>query len=142
MKILYKTSSISTGGRDGRVKVENSPLEFEMALPKEMGGTKPNGVNPEQLFAAGYSACFGSAVQHVLRAKRLSIPVPTIHVTVGIGSNESNGFSLSVDILVCFKGIDQATAESLAQEAHQVCPYSNATRGNIDVTVSAQVEEV
>jgi Ohr subfamily peroxiredoxin len=140
MKILYKTSAISTGGRDGKVTIENSPLKFEMALPAEMGGTKPSGVNPEQLFAAGYSACFGSAVQHVIREKRLLIPAPTIHVSVGIGRNESNGFSLAVDIVVVFKGVDLNIAEELAKEAHQVCPYSNATRGNIEVTVSAKIE--
>ena len=143
MKILYNTSAISTGGRDGKVIVENSPLEFEMALPAELGGAKKIGANPEQLFAAGYSACFGSALQHVLgdlRAKRMSIQAPTIHLTVGIGKNDADGFSLAVDIVAIFKDVDQNTAETLVKEAHQVCPYSNATRGNIDVTVSAKVE--
>lgn len=140
MKILYKTSAVSTGGRDGKVVVENSPLEFEMALPLELGGGKKSGANPEQLFAAGYSACFGSALQHVLRAKKLPIKVPTIHLTVGIGSNDVGGFYLAVDIVAVFKDIDLNTAEALVKEAHQVCPYSNATRGNIEVTVSAKVE--
>lgn len=140
MKILYNTSAISTGGRDGEVIVENSPLKFEMALPAELGGAKKNGANPEQLFAAGYAACFGSALQHVLRAKKMSIQVPTIHLAVGIGRNDAGGFTLAVDIVAAFKDIDQNTAEVLVKEAHQVCPYSNATRGNIDVTVSAKVE--
>jgi osmotically inducible protein OsmC len=140
MKILYEASAVSTGGRDGRVAVENSPLEFDMALPAELGGTKKSGVNPEQLFAAGYSACFGSAMQHVLREKKLPIRVPTIHLKVGIGRNDAGGFSLAVDITAVFKGIDQETADALVKEAHQVCPYSNATRGNIDVTVSARIE--
>ena len=140
MKIMYKTTAISTGGRDGKVIVENSPLEFEMATPAELGGTKENGANPEQLFAAGYAACFGSAIQHVIRAKKKQVQVPTIHATVGIGKNEANGFALAVDIIVVFKDIDQDTAEALVKEAHQVCPYSNATRGNIDVNVSAKVE--
>lgn len=140
MKILYKTSAVSTGGRDGNVVIENSPFKFEMALPPELGGTKKNGANPEQLFAAGYSACFGSAMQHVLRAKKMSVEVPTIHLTVGIGRNNGAGFALAVDIVAIFKGIDQATADTLVKEAHQVCPYSNATRGNIEVSVSAQVE--
>jgi len=138
LKILYKTSAISTGGRDGTVIVENSPLEFKMALPAELGGSK-EGVNPEQLFAAGYSACFGSAMQHVYREKKLSIPVPTIHLSVGIGKNDAGGFSLAVEILAVFKDIDQVMADELVKEAHQVCPYSNATRGNIDVTISAKV---
>jgi len=140
MNILYKTSAVSTGGRDGKVKVENSSLEFEMALPAELGGAKKIGANPEQLFAAGYATCFGSAVQHVLREKKLAIPVPTIHLEVGIGRNETNGFALAVGIVVVFKDVDQATADSLVKEAHQVCPYSNATRGNIEVSVLAKVE--
>lgn len=142
MKILYNTTAISTGGRDGKVVVENSPLEFEMALPAELGGAKKNGANPEQLFAAGYAACFGSALQHVLRAKKMSIQIPSIHLTVGIGRNDDNGFSLAVNIVAVFKDIGQDTAEELVNEAHQVCPYSNATRGNIDVTVLAKVEKL
>lgn len=140
MRILYKTSAVSTGGRDGNVVIENSPLKFEMALPPELGGTKKSGANPEQLFAAGYSACFGSAMQQLLRAKKMSVEVPTIHLTVGIGRNNEAGFALAVDIVAVFRGIDQATADTLVKEAHQVCPYSNATRGNIEVSVSAKVE--
>lgn len=139
MKIQYETTAVSTGGRDGRVVVENSPLEFEMAPPAEMGGTKA-GVNPEQLFAAGYSACFGSAVQHVVRVKRLSVQAPSIHVKVGIGRNDAGGYSLAVDITAVFRDVTQETADALVNEAHRVCPYSNATRGNIDVKVAARVE--
>lgn len=140
MDILYKASAISTGGRDGKVHVENSDLEFDMALPAALGGNKKSGVNPEQLFAAGYAACFGSAVQHVLRTRKLPLKVPSINVTAGIGRNDAGGFSLAVDILVTFHDVDLETAQALVKEAHQVCPYSNATRGNIDVTVSAKVE--
>jgi len=140
MKIIYKTTAVSTGGRDGKVIVENSPLEFDMALPTELGGAKKSGANPEQLFAAGYAACFGSALQHVLREKKMIVPMPTIHTTVGIGKKNASGFTLAVDIVVVFKDIDNDTAEELVKEAHQVCPYSNATRGNIDVTVLGKVE--
>jgi len=140
MKILYKTTAISTGGRDGKVSVENSPLKFEMAPPQELGGSINDAANPEQLFAAGYAACFGSAVQHVLRTKKMDVKAPTIHTTVGIGKNDAGGFSLAVDIVAVFKDIDQETADILLNEAHQVCPYSNATRGNIDVNISAKVE--
>ncbi len=140
MKILYSAAALSTGGRDGQVAVENSPLQFEMASPPELGGTKPGGANPEQLFAAGYAACFGSALQHVLRKKRVAIDPPGVRVTVGIGRNEAGGFSLAADIVAIFTGVDQAAAEALAAEAHQVCPYSNATRGNIEVTVMAAVK--
>lgn len=139
MKILYHTKATAVGGRDGHVTVENLPIQFEMALPSELGGTKPVGFNPEELFAAGYSACFGSAVQHVLRLKRLNIDPPAVSVNVGIGKNESGGFALAADIEVVFHGVDQATADEIAAQAHQVCPYSNATRGNIEVNVTAKV---
>ncbi len=139
MKNLYTTKAVAIGGRDGQVSVEGSPVRFEMALPAELGGHKGVGFNPEQLFAAGYSACFGSAVQHVLKLKRLTLPAPEVHVTVGIGRNDAGGFALDAEIVVVFSGVDQATADALAAEAHQVCPYSNATRGNVDVRVSAKV---
>ena len=139
MKIMYKTTAVSVGGRDGQVSVENVPIRFEMALPADMGGTKAVGLNPEQLFAAGYSACFGSAVQHVLKLKRLKLDAPEVHTTVGIGRNDAGGFQLAVEITVVFTGIEQAQADEIAAEAHKVCPYSNATRVNIDVSVSAKV---
>jgi len=136
---MYQAKAVSVGGRDGQVTVENSPIHFEMALPPELGGKKAIGFNPEQLFAAGYSACFGSALQHVLKLKRMNIDAPEVHVDVGIGRNEAGGFALAADITVFFKGVDQATADELAAEAHQVCPYSNATRGNVEVNVKAVV---
>lgn len=139
MNIQYRTKAVSTGGRNGRVEVENSSLVFDMAPPAELGGTKP-GVNPEQLFAAGYAACFGGAVQHALRVKKMPVAAPTIEMTVGLGKNEADENTLEVDIVGIFKGIDQETADSLVQEGHQICPYSRATRGNIKVTVSARVE--
>ena len=139
MDVIYKTSAVSTGGRDGKVNVENSPLEFEMALPAELGGAKKVGANPEQLFAAGYSACFGSALQHVIRSKKLSIPAPMVQTTVGIGKNDVGGFKLAVQIVATISGVDQESADAIAKEAHLVCPYSNATRGNIDVSVTAKI---
>lgn len=139
MKILYSTSAISTGGRSGKVIVENSPLEFDMAPPSAPGGNK-TGTNPEQLFAAGYSACFGSALQHVIRVKKLPMRVPTVHLTVGLGTDDSGNNALAVDIEAIFYDTNQAAADAIVQEAHQICPYSNATRGNIDVKVSARVE--
>lgn len=139
MKVLYSTTALSTGGRDGQVKVEGSPLSFEMATPAELGGVKPQGANPEQLFAAGYSACFGSAVQHVLRGRKLKLDPPDVRITAGIGRNDAGGFSLAVDILVTLSGVDMETAADIAREAHTVCPYSNATRGNIEVNVTATV---
>ena len=142
MNIMYKTTAVSTKGRSGKVVVDNSPLEFSMTAPVEMGGApeaQKHGVNPEQLFAAGYAACFGSALQHVIREKKLPIPTPGVEVTVGIGKNESGGFELAVDIVAIISGLDQAAADAVVNEAHYVCPYSNATRGNIEVNISAKV---
>ena len=140
MKILYKTKAISTGGRDGgKVRIENSALEFDMAVPVEMGGAGKPGTNPEQLFAAGYAACFESAFRRIARTKKIDLKSLSIAVEVGIGPNETGGFALSANITALVSGVDQATADTLVQEAHQLCPYSNATRGNIAVTVAAQV---
>ena len=138
MNIDYKTTAFSTGGRDGHVRVENSPIDFEIALPAGLGGKKLDGVNPEQLFAAGYAACFGSALQHAIRVRRLKLPAPDVQATVGIGRNDSGNFQLEVDLVAIVDTDDAALAESLAQEAHQVCPYSHATRGNIRVNVSGK----
>ena len=140
MKILYNASAVAIGGRDGQVSIAGSPIHFEMASPAELGGNKPTGFNPEQLFAAGYASCFGSALQNVIKIKRLSIALPQVHVNVGIGKNDAGGFTLAVAIEAVFKGVAQTEAEAIAAQAHQMCPYSNATRGNIDVTVSARVE--
>ena len=134
MNIMYKTTAVSTKGRSGKVVVENSPLEFSMTAPVEMGGSpeaQKTGVNPEQLFAAGYAACFGSALQHVIREKKLPIPTPSVEATVGIGKNDSGGFELAVEIVAIISGLDQAAAEEVVNEAHYVCPYSNATRGTL-----------
>ena len=137
MDIIYKTTAVNHGGRDGEVAVENSPLHFDMALPPELGGGKESGANPEQLFAAGYATCFGSAMQHALRTQKVHTSVPVINLTVGIGKADAGGYQLAVDIVAVFKGIDQVTADALLKEAHDVCPYSRATRGNIDVTLKS-----
>jgi Ohr subfamily peroxiredoxin len=139
MNALYKTSAVSRGGRDGTVSVQNSSLMFDMAAPAELGGMK-TGVNPEQLFAAGYSACFGSAVQHVIRTRRVVADPPEVKITVGLGKNDAGGFQLSADILVTFTGLSPETADIIAKEAHEVCPYSNAIRGNVEVTLKAEVK--
>jgi Ohr subfamily peroxiredoxin len=138
MNIDYKTTAYATGGRDGHVRVDNSLIDFEMALPAGLGGKKTEGVNPEQLFAAGYASCFGSALQHAIRVRRLKLPAPDVQANVGIGRNDSGNFQLEVDLVAIVDTDDTALAEALAQEAHQVCPYSHATRGNIQVTVSGK----
>jgi Ohr subfamily peroxiredoxin len=139
MNNAYQTTAYSTGGLDGHVRVEGTPIDFEMALPAGLGGAKKEGVNPEQLFAAGYAACFGSALQHVFRVRKLNLPVPEVHVTAAIGEQDG-GNQLAVDILAVFKGVEQDAADKLVAEAHQICPYSKATRGNIEVNVSAKAE--
>lgn len=142
MDIMYKTTAISTRGRSGKVVVEKSSLEFDMTAPVEMGGAEEaqkNKANPEQLFAAGYAACFGSALQHAIREKKLPIPTPSVETTVGIGKNDSGGFELTVKIVALISGLDQAAADAVVNDAHYICPYSNATRGNIEVNVSAKI---
>ncbi|MPM14607.1 Organic hydroperoxide resistance protein OhrA [bioreactor metagenome] len=138
MNIDYKATAYATGGRDGHVRVNDSPIDFEMALPAGLGGKKIEGANPEQLFAAGYAACFGSALQHVIRVRRLRLPPPDVQTTVGIGRNDAGNFQLEVEIVAIIDTDDAALADSLTQEAHQVCPYSHATRGNITVTLSGR----
>ena len=140
MKALYTATAESTGGRSGKVKVNGSALEYDMAPPAEMGGTKP-GVNPEQLFAAGYAACFGSALQHVVRVRKLHIPAPDVRLTVGIDKDENGAFFLSAEIVGIIRGVDQTLADDIVKEAHTVCPYSKATMGNINVTLSAVVAQ-
>lgn len=139
MNALYKTTAVSTGGRSGKVIVEESPLKFEMSPPAEMGGMKL-GTNPEQLFAAGYAACFGSALQHVVRIKKLNIPAPSVRLTVGMDKDDSGNYFLRAEIVAIITGVDQAAADEIVKEAHNVCPYSRATRGNIDVMISAEIE--
>jgi len=138
MKALYTTTAVSSGGRAGKVAVNGTSLEYNMSPPPEMGGTKP-GFNPEQLFAAGYAACFRSALQHVVRVRKLRIPAPDVRLTVGIDQDESGGFFLSADIVGIIKDVDQSLADELVKEAHTVCPYSKATMGNIEVTLSSEV---
>jgi osmotically inducible protein OsmC len=136
MKPLYSTEALAAGaGRDGHVDVSGSDLAFDMAVPKAMGGSG-KGANPEQLFAAGYAACYHSALQAVARQKKVSIEGSSVGARVSIGSNDEGGFALAVDLEVVIPELDHETAQALADAAHQVCPYSNATRGNIPVNVT------
>lgn len=136
MKPLYTTEALATGGgRDGHVAVAGSDLALDLAIPTEMGGSG-NGANPEQLFAAGYSACFHSALQSVARQQKIAIDGSSVGARVTIGSEGDGGFSLAVELEVVIPELDHDAAQALADAAHQVCPYSNATRGNIPVTVT------
>ncbi len=135
MNALYTASATATGdGRNGHTRSSDGIIDQELATPVEMGG--PGGAtNPEQLFAAGYAACFLSALKLIARREKAPIADAAVTADVGIGPNDAGGFGLTVALHVEMSGVDQPTAQKLADAAHQVCPYSNATRGNIDVTV-------
>lgn len=134
-KIAYTAEATAESGRDGRVRSDDGKLDIVVAPPKDMGGNG-NGTNPEQLFAAGYSACFQSALNVVARRARADITGSTVTARVGIGPNDQGGYGLAVELLVALPAVDADVARGLVEQAHQVCPYSNATRGNIDVTLT------
>lgn len=136
MKRLYTAKASATGGRDGKVKSDDGVLDFPVEVPKEMGGPGGDFTNPEQLFAAGYAACFDSALNHVARSQKMQLKDTRVNAAVSIGQNESDGFSLEVDLAVSIPNVDRETAQKLLESAHKVCPYSNATRGNIEVNLS------
>lgn len=132
-KVLYTAHAKATGGRDGRAVSSDGVLDIKLATPKELGGAGGTGTNPEQLFAAGYSACFIGAMKFVAARDKIALPGDvSIEGSVGIGPIP-NGFGIEVTLKVSVPGMSRADTEALVQKAHIVCPYSNATRGNIDV---------
>ena len=134
-KIIYRANATSTGGRDGTTRSSDGLLDVKLSVPREMGGGG-GGVNPEQLFAAGYSACFIGAMKYVAGMQKVALPASTsINATVGIGQIAA-GFGIEVQLVVTVPELDRAVAQAIVDKAHQVCPYSNATRGNIEVTVT------
>ena len=134
--ILYTAHATSTGGREGTSKTDDGVLDVKLTTPKALGGNGAVGTNPEQLFAAGYSACFIGAMKFVAGQKKIALPADTsIAASVGIGQIPA-GFGIKVALAVTVPGMDKAQAEEIVQAAHQVCPYSNATRGNIEVTLT------
>lgn len=135
-KVLYTAQATSTGGRAGTSKSSDGVLDVTLTTPKELGGDGARGTNPEQLFAAGYSACFLGAMKFVAGSQKISLPASTsITADVGIGPIPA-GFGIQVAMAISIPGMERAAAEKLVQAAHGVCPYSNATRGNIDVTLT------
>jgi lipoyl-dependent peroxiredoxin len=135
-KVVYTAHAKATGGRDGRAASSDGALDVKLATPRELGGAGGPGTNPEQLFAAGYSACFIGAIKFVAARDKISLPSDvSIESSVGIGPIP-NGFGIEVAMKVSLPGLPKAEAEALVQKAHIVCPYSNATRGNIDVRLS------
>ena len=135
-KVLYRSKATATGGRDGRATSSDNVLDVKLTTPKELGGTGGDGTNPEQLFAAGYSACFLGAMKFVAAQQKLQLPADTqVTGQVGIGQIPT-GFGIEVELTISIPGLPRADAEALVQKAHIVCPYSNATRNNIDVTLT------
>lgn len=135
MKTLYNTSVTATGGRDGHVKSDNGILELDVRTPKALGGKNDDFANPEMLFAAGYAACFDSALNLMIKKNKSAAGQTTVTAEVGIGPNDQGGFGLEVALQVNVPGVSLQEAQSLVEQAHQVCPYSNATRNNIDVSL-------
>jgi len=134
-KIVYSTKATATGGgRDGTSKTHDGALDLKMAPPTEMGGSG-DGVNPEQLFAAGYAACFLGAMRAYARGKKIDVPSDAaVTATVGIGPRDDNGFDIAVEIDVSLPGLPDDVADDLIAGGHHVCPYSDATRGSLTIT--------
>lgn len=136
MNIMYTAVAHATGdGRNGRVHSDGEALDLDLRVPKELGGPGGSFANPELLFAAGYSSCFHSALKLVSAREQADVSNSEVSATVGIGATDGGGFGLAVELDVHIPNVDDATAQRLAEAAHEVCPYSNATRGNIDVTL-------
>lgn len=138
---LYTAHATATGGRDGHVTSSDQVLDLDVRIPREMGGAGGAFTNPEQLFAAGYAACFDSALNRVIQMSKTKTGTTTVTADVSIGKNDAGGFGLAVTLDVNVPNVEQAVAEELVAKAHQVCPYSNATRGNIDVTLNVTSTE-
>ncbi len=136
MNVLYTAVAHATGdGRNGHARTDDGVLDLELRVPPGLGGSGGAYTNPEQLFAAGYAACFHSALKLVARGSGADVGESEVSATVGIGPNDAGGFGLEVELDVHIPGMDDADALALVERAHQVCPYSNATRGNVDVAL-------
>ncbi|HEY5849181.1 MAG TPA: organic hydroperoxide resistance protein [Lysobacter sp.] len=135
-KVLYTAHATATGGRDGRAVSSDNVLDLKLTTPRELGGAGGDGTNPEQLFAAGYSACFIGALKVVAAREKIALPADSsIEGSVGIGP-VGQAFGIQAELKISLPGLPREQAEALVEKAHQVCPYSNATRGNIDVTLT------
>jgi len=135
--VKYSTRAVASGGRDGSANSEDGRLTAKLSTPKELGGAGGEGTNPEQLFAAGYAACFVASLKVAAQQLKTKIPDDTqVTATVGVGPRSEGGFGITTDLEVSLPGIDRADAEKLIETAHQICPYSHATRNNLDVGLS------
>ena len=134
VNVLYRTAATATGGRDGRARSQDGRLDVTLSTPAELGGAGGDGVNPEQLFAAGYSACFLGALKVAGQQAKVKIPADAqVTATVGIGPRVAGGFGITADLTISLPVVDREQANALVAAAHQICPYSNATRDNLDV---------
>lgn len=135
-KVLYRTSATATGGgRDGHTQLDDGSFKADLTVPKELGGPGGEGLNPEQLFATGYAACFLGALRHYAASQKIKVPSDaSVQVSVGIGPREDTGFGLDVGIVVSLPGVEPDVAEGLISGAHEVCPYSHATKGSLIIT--------
>lgn len=136
MKIIYTTKAAATGGRNGQVKSENGVLDLAVRMPKALGGASDDFTNPEMLFAAGYSACFDSALNLVIKKENIKTGETTVTAKVSIGQTDTGGFGLEAELHAIIPGVSLEEAQSLIKKAHEVCPYSNATRGNMPVKLT------
>ncbi|MCH4821619.1 organic hydroperoxide resistance protein [Gramella lutea] len=141
MKNLYKTKVTTHGGRNGRTRSEDGILDMELKKPEGLGGKGGDHSNPEQLFGAGYSACYGSALEAVAKKHKVDLGDYSVTATVKLGETDSGNLQLSVILDSYLPGVDVETGEKLVNEAHEVCPYSRATRDNIDVTLNLLLDE-
>ena len=136
MQILYTAEATAWGGREGRAASSDGVIDVQLAIPKEMGGPGGPLTNPEQLFATGYAACFHSALKLVASREKVDVTDSAITAKVGIGPNDAGGFGLAVTLEAELPDVDPDVARDLVAKAHEVCPYSNATRGNVEVTLT------
>lgn len=136
MNILYTAEATAWGGREGRTASSDGVLDLNLVMPKELGGPGGDATNPEQLFAAGYASCFHSALKFVAAAAKVDVSESAVTARVGIGFHEAGWFGIEVELDCELPDVDPRVARELVDKAHEVCPYSNATRGNIDVTIT------
>lgn len=135
MEKIYTARATATGGRNGNVKSDSGILDIQVRTPQSLGGPKGDYLNPEILFAGGYAACFDNALLNIIREEKIKAGTTTVTAEVSLGKNENEGFGLEITLQVKVPGVEHSVAEKLVNKAHQVCPYSNATRGNVEVTL-------
>ncbi len=141
MKTLYTTAATATGGRNGKVTSENGVLNIEVKMPKALGGLNDDFLNPEMLFAGGYAACFDSALNMIIKMEKIKTGMTSVTANVSIGQTETGGFGLAAELHANIPGVSIEIAQQLIEKAHSVCPYSNATRGNMEVKLTVSNNE-